>query len=137
MREVRQEMPRSKHLVWVVLLGVVLFLSGCLDRLVVLDEADDGGLKTIKVGDIVVVQLRGSPSGGYLWQLADTVKEAVLESLGEGEFVPDDSNVCGGSGVWKFRFRAIASGTTPLDFVYRRPWEDETSDTFSVIVYVR
>ena len=130
-------MPRSKHLVWVVLLAAVLFLSGCLGRLFILDEADDGGLKTIKVGDIVVVQLRGNPSGGYLWQLIDTVKEAVLESLAEGEFVPDDPDVCGGSGVWKFRFRAVASGTTPLDFVYRRPWEEETPDSFSVIIYVK
>lgn len=130
-------MPRSKHLVWVVLLAAVLFLSGCLGRLFILDEADDGGLKMIKVGDIVVVQLRGNPSGGYLWQLVDTVKEAVLEALEEGEFVPDDPAVCGGSGVWKFRFRAVASGTTPLDFVYRRPWEEETPDSFSVIIYVK
>jgi inhibitor of cysteine peptidase len=130
-------MPRSKHLGWAVLLTAVLFLSGCLGRLFVLDEADDGSLKTIKVGDIVVVQLRGNPSGGYLWQLADTVKEAVLESLGEGEFVPDDPNVCGGSGAWKFRFRAIASGSTPLDFAYRRPWEEEIVSTFSAIIYVK
>jgi len=130
-------MLRTKRLGWVVLLGAVLLLSGCLGRLFILDEADDGGLKTIKVGDIVVVQLRGNPSGGYLWQLTDTVKEAVLESLGEVEFVPDDPNVCGGGGVWKFRFRAIASGTTRLDFVYGRPWEEETSDSFSVIVYVK
>jgi len=130
-------MLRTRRLGWVALLGAVLFLSGCLGRLYVLDEADDGGLKAIKVGDIVVVQLRGTPSGGYLWEPANTVKEAVLESVGEAEFVPDDPNVCGGSGIWRFRFRAIASGTTPLDFVYRRPWEEETSATFSVIVYVR
>jgi len=137
MREVSQDRPRLKHLVCVVLLAAVLFLSGCLGRLFILDEVDDGTLKTIKVGDIVVVQLTGNPSGGYLWQLANTVKEAVLESLGEGEFVPDNPNVCGGSGVWKFRFRAVASGTTPLDFMYGRPWEEETSDTFSVIIFVK
>ena len=130
-------MPRSKHLGWVVLLAAVLFLSGCLGRLFILDEADDGGLKTIKVGDIVVVQLRGNPSGGYLWQLVDTVKETVLQSVGEGEFVPDNPNVCGGDGVWKFRFRAVASGTTRLGFVYRRPWEEQASDSFSVIIYVK
>lgn len=130
-------MLRLRYVGWVVFLATALFLSGCLSHLFILDEADDGGLKTIKVGDIVVVQLRGNPSGGYLWQLVDTVKEAVLESLEESEFVPDNPNVCGGSGVWKFRFRAVASGTTPLDFVYRRPWEEETSDTFSVIIYVK
>jgi len=130
-------MPRTKRLTWVILLCAVLLLSGCLGRLFILDEADDGRIKTINVGDIVVVQLRGNPSGGYLWQLIDTVKGGVLASLGEGEFVPDDPNVCGSSGVWKFRFRAVASGTTPLDFVYRRVWEEENSDTFSVIIYVK
>ena len=130
-------MLRTKRLGWVVLLGAVLFLSGCLASLIVLDEADDGSLKAIKIGDIVIVQLRGNPSGGYLWEMADTLKEDVLEPLGEGEFIPDDPNVCGSSGVWKFRFRAVASGTTTLDFVYWRPWEEETTDTFSVIIFVQ
>ena len=120
-----------------VLLGAVLFLSGCLGSFIVLDEADDGSLKAIKIGDIVIVQLRGNPSGGYLWEMADTLKEDVLEPLGVGEFIPDDPNVCGSSGVWKFRFRAVASGTTTLDFVYWRPWEEETTDTFSVIIFVQ
>jgi len=130
-------MLRTKRLGWVVLLGAVLFLSGCFGSLIVLDEADDGSLKAIRIGDIVIVQLRGNPSGGYLWEMADILKEGVLEPSGEGEFVPDDPNVCGSSGVWKFRFRAVASGTITLDFVYGRPWEAEVLDTFSVIIFVQ
>ena len=130
-------MLRTKRLGWVVLLGAVLFLSGCLGSLIVLDEADDGSLKAIKIGDIVIVKLRGNPSGGYLWEMTDTLKEDVLEPLGEDEFVPDDPNVCGSSGVWKFRFRAVASGTTTIEFVYGRPWEEEVLDTFSVIIFVQ
>ena len=130
-------MIRLKHLGWVVFLGTVLFLSGCLGRLFVLNEADDGCLKAIKVGDIVLVRLRGNPSAGYLWEIADTLKEDVLEPVGEGEFIPDNPNVCGSSGVWKFRFRAVQAGTTPLDFVYRRPWEEEVVDTFSVVIFVQ
>lgn len=130
-------MLRTKCLGWVVLLGAVLFLSGCLGSLIVLDEADDGSLKAIKIGDIVIVKLRGNPSGGYLWEMTDTLKEDVLEPLGEDEFVPDDPNVCGSSGVWKFRFRAVASGTTTIEFVYGRPWEEEVLDTFSVIIFVQ
>ncbi len=130
-------MLRTKRLGWVALLGAILFLSGCLGSLIVLDEADEGSLKAIRIGDIVIVQLRGNPSGGYLWEMADTLKEDVLEPLGEGEFVPDDPNVCGSSGVWKFRFRAVASGTITLEFVYQRPWEEEVLDTFSVIIFVQ
>lgn len=130
-------MRRSKRLGWVVLLGAVLCLSGCWGSLIVLDEADDGSLKAVKIGDIVLVQLRGNPSGGYLWELADTFVESVLELLGEGEFVPDDPDVCGGSGAWKFRFQAVASGTTTLIFVYRRPWEEEILDAFSVTIFVQ
>ena len=130
-------MLRTKCLGWVVLLGAVLFLSGCLGSLIVLDEADDGSLKAIKIGDIVIVKLRGNPSGGYLWEMTDTLKEDVLEPLGEDEFVPDDPTVCGSSGVWKFRFRAVASGTTTIEFVYGRPWEEEVLDTFSVIIFVQ
>jgi predicted secreted protein len=121
----------------VVLFGAVLLLSGCLGSHIVLDEADDGSLKAIRIGDIVIVQLRGNPSGGYLWEMVDTLKEDVLEPLGEGEFVPDDPDVCGSSGVWKFRFRAVASGTTTIEFAYGRPWEEEVLDTFSVIIFVQ
>ena len=130
-------MRRSKRLGWVVLLGAVLCLSGCWGSLIVQDEADDGSLKAIKVGDTLLVRLSGNPTGGYSWEIADTLNEAILEPVGDGVFTPDDPNLVGGSGVWEFTFKAVALGTTTLDFGYRRPWEEESLDTFTVTIFVQ
>ena len=129
-------MTRLKELLWVVLLGTVLFLSGCLGP-IVLTEADNGTVKSIKVGETLLVQLRGNPTTGFVWERTDSLLEAVLEPLDEGVFIPDDENLVGAGGLWEFRFKALTFGSTPIDFVYWRPWEEEVVDTFSVMIIVR
>ncbi len=39
--------------------------------------------------------------------------------------------------MWEFRFKTLTFGSTPIDFVYWRPWEEEVVDTFSVMIIVR
>ena len=129
-------MTRLKELLWVVLLGTVLFLSGCLGP-IVLTEADNGTVKSIKVGETLLIRLAGNPTTGFVWERTDSLLEAVLEPLDEGVFIPDDENLVGAGGVWEFRFRTLTFGSTPIDFVYWRPWEEEIVDTFSVMIIVR
>ena len=131
-------MTRYKGLLLVVLLGAALFLSGCFGP-IVLTEADNGTLEAIDVRDVVLVQLIANPSTGYEWQRTDTLLESILEPLPEGGCC---GGSCGGGSVGspsysEFKFKAISLGTTPLEFVYQRPWEEEPIDTFSVIIYVR
>jgi len=119
-----------------VLIGAVGLLAGCFGPLS-LTEAHDGDLVDLKVGDEVIVRLTGNPTTGYAWLVADSLKETVLESLGDGVFVPGTDAPAGGGGHFEFRFRAVAIGTTPLELSYRRTWEDEALETFAVAVIVR
>lgn len=131
-------MKLRKELVGFLLLFGVFFLAGCLGP-IILTEADNGTLEAIDVGDIILVRLSGNPSTGYEWQRTDTLLESILEPLPEGGCC---GGGCGGDQVGsptpsEFRFKAISSGTTRLEFVYQRPWEEEPIDMFSVIIYVR
>lgn len=129
-------MARSKWLLWVLLVGAVLLLSGCF-ALTVLDESDNGTVKSIKIGNTLLIRLAGNPTTGFVWERTDSLLEAVLGSLDEGVFIPDDENLIGAGGVWEFRFKALTFGSTPIDFVYWRPWEEEIVDTFFVMIIVR
>lgn len=129
-------MARSKWLLWVLLVGAVLLLSGCF-VLTVLDESDNGTVKSIKIGNTLLIRLAGNPTTGFVWERTDSLLEAVLEPLDEGVFIPDDENLVGAGGVWEFRFRTLTFGSTPIDFVYWRPWEEEIVDTFFVMIIVR
>ena len=120
-----------------LLLGWLFLLHGCLFPTVVTKE-DDGRLVTLDRGDLLVVRLEGNPSSGYEWELVDPLDQGVLEQVGEREFVSEgNDDIVGAPGTFVFRFRAVASGTIPLQFVYERPWEEEPIETFSVVVYVR
>lgn len=77
--------------------------------LTVLDESDNGTVKSIKAGETLSIRLAGNPSTGYTWERTNTLVEVVLEPLDEGVFIPDDENL----------------------------WEKEVVDTFSVMIIVR
>ncbi len=121
---------------FVLFLGALL-LSGCLFPTVITKE-DDGRLVTLDKRDVLVVRLEGNPTTGYEWILTDTFNQEIIEPRGEPEFVSEgDDGIVGAGGTYVFRFKALSSGTTTLEFVYERLWEGEPIETFSVIVYVR
>jgi predicted secreted protein len=126
--------PDVKGLIWFALLLGALLLAGCFGP-IVLTEADNGTIQAIDVGDVILVRLVGNPSTGYTWQRTDTLREGVLEPLGEGGSC--GGGLVGSPSTFEFRFKAVSSGTTRLEFVYQRPWEEEPIDTFSVVIYVR
>lgn len=87
-----------------------------------LDEGDAGSTQTMKVGDELVVELEGNPTTGYTWEVA-TIDDAVLRQEGEADFDPD-SDAEGSGGTVTLHFKALAPGTTTLELVYRRSFED-------------
>ena len=129
-------MKRTKAAFWASLLAAAACLSGCFGP-VVIDESADGTIQTIALGDLLIVELRGNPTTGYAWQRIDSLNQAVLEPLGEEEYTPDEPELVGSGGLWRFRFRAVHTGSTPLEYVYRRSWEEAPIDSFSAIIVVR
>ena len=120
--------------VCVVLCGPLL-VAGC-SGVTTLHGQDNGSTVTLNAGDSLVVELRGNASTGYAWQRTGSLEETILYPVEEGTYRPD-RNVPGSSGTFAFRYLAASGGTTPLGYVYKRSWEAEILDSFSVTVVVR
>jgi predicted secreted protein len=120
----------------VLLLAAMLALSGCWSS-IVLDYDADGTGRRVGLGDRIEVNLPGTAGTGYAWELAEESAPGVVELLGEPEFIPDDPDLCGSSGVYRFRFAARRTGNTRLGFVFKRPWEDPIEDRYEIVIAVR
>jgi len=118
---------------------LVVALSGCWSLPISLNMADDGSVQAVDVGDVVRIRLPGNAATGHQWSRVEPTSfgDGPLEIIDEEVFSPDDPNLCGGPGVFTYRYRAVAAGTVTLSFVYRLAWEDEILDEYSVIVWVK
>jgi len=114
-------------------------LTGCWMLPVSIDQADDGSVQAIEVGDVIRIELAGNISTGYQWIRVAPVSlvDTPLESIEEGTYEQDDPDVCGGPGTFTFAYRAVTSGTVELGYDYARPWEPDPIDSFSIIVWVK
>ncbi|MGB2982777.1 MAG: protease inhibitor I42 family protein [Candidatus Bipolaricaulia bacterium] len=121
------------------LFAVAIALSGCWFLPITLDEAADGSARSVEVGDTIDIRLTGNASTGYQWIRIEpeSFEGTPLEAIEEGEYKLEDPEVCGGPGVFTSRYRAVAPGTITLGFAYQRPWEEESIDEFSVIIWVQ
>lgn len=121
------------------LIALVSLFSGCLFLPVTLDDTADGTAQSVNIGDRIYIQLSGSASTGHQWIRVrpESFDGSPLAAVEEGEYEPENPSVCGGPGVFTFRYEAVASGTITLSYAHRRPWEDEAIGEFSVIIWVR
>jgi predicted secreted protein/N-acetylneuraminic acid mutarotase len=102
-------------------------------------EADNGGQIELEQDKLLVVTLESNPSTGYQWELVEN-NDFVLKQFGQKEYKPPETSNprMVGAGGWEiFRFKAVSTGQTTLEFVYHRAWEDtEPLKTFSIQVVV-
>jgi predicted secreted protein len=132
------EVPRMRKrnlLAWVALGGAVLLLAGCIGPVTV-READQGKIVSLGIGDPLIVELEGNPSTGYAWERVGHLAETVLRPASEGNCQPDN-DMPGSPATCTFRYQASSTGTTRLEYAYRRSWETEVLGTFAVTVVVR
>jgi predicted secreted protein len=135
-----RRIAHSKALAGAVGLALAaVLLTGCWFLPISIDQEDDGGVRTIQVGDVIRIELAGNISTGHQWIRAEpaSLVGAPLESIKEGTYKQDDPDVCGGPGTFLFAYRAVASGTIELEYIYALPWELDPVDTFSIIVWVK
>lgn len=90
------------------------------------------GAIRVAADEVFVIELRGNPTTGYVWQ-AD-VDTRYLELTEKGFEL--ESAAIGAGGREVFRFRAREVGRTEILFAYRRPWEESARDTrrFEVVI---
>ena len=120
-----------------VAVAVALVLAACSPRgeAIRLDASADGTQMSLSVGDRLEVALAGNPTTGYSWEIA-SVDESVILADGEPSFRAD-SNQVGAGGTMTLAFDAVGAGTTVLELVYQRPFEDAPpAETFTVTLVV-
>ena len=91
----------------------------------------------VKKGQVFQVQLKGNPTTGYGWEVAE-VDEKVIQQQGEAEFKAD-SSLLGAGGTETLRFKAVGMGKATLKMVYRRSWEKDVAplQTYTLEVTAR
>lgn len=115
-----------------VALATWLLCSGCEGGdslpLLELSEADNGKTVSARVGQEIVVSLRGNPTTGYSWE-RPAPEGAAVQALGEVEYAadPNPAGLVGVGGTFRARYRAAQPGRAVLRLRYRRPWEPESS----------
>jgi inhibitor of cysteine peptidase len=127
---------KARRLVLLACLCATCWLAGC-SPLTIITSDNDGSTVALESSGILIVHLKADPSTGYAWQIQGTLRPEILRSLGDPKIDCDETATVGTPCSVEFQFRAVSVGTTPLDLVYKRSWEDEPIDTFSVTVSIR
>ena len=106
----------------ILLLSTLLF-SACSNTselgentTVVVTPAIQGNSASLKVGDILEIQIPTIPTEGYAWQVQD-LDTKILTQQGDPEYVKDTSeNSAGGTTI--LRFKAVGAGKTNIGLIY-------------------
>lgn len=89
----------------------------------------------VPVGAAIQVRLCSNASTGFAWDDPTWTGDPALElsavdSQGPGSPLP------GAAGQQAFAFKAIAAGTTRIDFVYSQPWAGGTKGAWRLTLTV-
>ena len=117
-------MKKFLMLVTVAMVAVCL-LAGCVGE--VKTYTDSGQTIDIGVNQEFVIALGANPTTGYDWEVS--LDETMLE-LVEKTYKPAEEaehEIVGAGGVDYFHFKALKTGETEITMVYKRPWEEPTS----------
>jgi len=98
-----------------------------------ISAADSGTIITLNKNDKIQLTLKNYGDGGYTWtiQRQDSGKIALLsQSHINGTALGDF-----GSDIWVFS--ALQPGTSSLELVCARPWNNESCATFTIQVVVQ
>ena len=92
-----------------------------------LSRKDNGKLIELRQGDVIIVNLRETPTTGYRWTV-DNIDEKILELQSDDFRIAPKAGI-GGSGTRTFSFRAIAVGSVNLKLKLWREWAGDASIT--------
>ena len=112
-------------------------LSAFSSTAIKLTEKDSGRTLEMRVGEFLEVVLRGNPTTGYIWSMADP-DNGIIQKVGESKFEPDrQSRGSGGDTI--LRFKAVDVGETLLKLIYHRPFEKEKPpiNSFEIRIVVK
>ena len=101
------------------------WLTGCVEE--VKTYTDSGQTIDIGVNQEFIIAIGANPTTGYDWEAS--LDETMLE-MGEKTYKPAEEaeyEIVGAGGVDYFPFKALKAGETEITMVYKRSWEEPTS----------
>ena len=101
-----------------------------------LTDAQNGSTMQARVGDTITLVLAENPTTGYQWSVQRN-NAAVLSATSDD--YASASQLPGGGGTHTFVFKAVAPGTSALDLVNARSWEQPSTANahYRVTIQVR
>jgi C1A family cysteine protease len=85
---------------------------------------------------VLEIKLPSQPSTGFGWYLKNNEQE-IVEQVGDWDFVSNDiNNPIGTPGIQTIRYIGAARGIDDLEFLYKRPWEDDSQATDNYTIKV-
>ncbi|MBA4396564.1 MAG: hypothetical protein C0394_04165 [Syntrophus sp. (in: bacteria)] len=79
----------------------------------------------VNAGQTFTLRLRSNPTTGYIWELAEPLKEGILSFIGR-EYQADKTDRVGAGGTEIWTFKSVGTGETRIKLKYIRPWEKDT-----------
>jgi inhibitor of cysteine peptidase len=125
------------------LIGVLIFVARAGENkpadVIKITTADNGKTIKIPVEKKFEIHLKGNPTTGYEWQIAEIKGEAV-KSDGQVSYIPqkNDPPRIGSGGTFVFPLATVKTGKATINMHYLRKWEKDKppADKFSVEVEV-
>jgi len=79
----------------------------------------------VNAGHTFILRLRSNPTTGYIWELAEPLKEGILCFI-DRKYQPDKTDRVGAGGAEIWTFKAEGKGEARINLKYVRPWEKDT-----------
>ena len=123
-----------------IIIGVTGVAAGG-NETVTVNEAYNGKQIEVSVGDIINIELESNPTTGFMWTLAATSAEGVLQKV-DNSYEADESAepaVCGAGGKEIWTFKALAAGETTVSMEYSQNWDGgiKADRSFDLTVVVK
>jgi inhibitor of cysteine peptidase len=75
---------------------------------------------SVRSGEDFTIKLESNPTTGYTWQ---PIYDDVYVKLISNDFIRA-TKLMGSGGLERFFFRAVKSGNTEIEMLYKRVWEN-------------
>jgi inhibitor of cysteine peptidase len=91
----------------------------------------------VNTRDTVKITLPSNPTTGFRWELAGISDPAVLQQVGDSEYVLPDSQAIGAGGQEIWTFKVQKRGTSTVSLAYSQPWDGGTKGGWTIDVEVK
>lgn len=85
---------------------------------------------SVKSGEDFTIKLESNPTTGYTWQ---PIYDDAYVKLVSNDFIRA-TKLMGAGGLERFFFRAVKSGNTEIEMLYKRVWEKKALKSRKITV---